>query len=110
MRRLSSRLSTQDKKHFASVDRLSGLVHLLKQWFVESDLVAGNPDKHNANPVLGEILLVLKAAIDGHEDVEVLFSKREKWTVFGAAEPNLNHALDIVARERRFHSGVDTFV
>ncbi|HYL72855.1 MAG TPA: hypothetical protein VEU96_01565 [Bryobacteraceae bacterium] len=92
------------------MDRLSGLVQSLKQWFVESDLVAGNSHKHKAHPGFGEILLVLKAAINRHKDVEVLFGKREKGTVFAAAEPNLNNGLDIVARKSRPHSGVDAFV
>jgi hypothetical protein len=82
----------------------------VEQRAVGFQFVIPNVNDDDAEIQHAKVLLILKLAIDGHEDIERGLNEAQQGTVFAAAPADLRHGLDVEAQKCRAYSYVHAFV
>jgi hypothetical protein len=99
-----------DMEHLAWLDGLYRLPQRFGHRFVVVPAVAGGMQKEDAEGQLLEVVLKLKAAVEGEQDIKVSLSQLDKLVVGGALPVGLANCGDLVSGQKITDAGIQAFV
>jgi hypothetical protein len=96
--------------HFAGTGSLDRLEYFILDHAIVHQLVLGNMGDNNPEMQLREILLKLKAPINGQQDVELFLRYSQEGSVFQRVPALLVNRCDLVIAEEQLGARVYAFV